>query len=66
MVQKYGVVDVLDLKDELEAVYGCKSVDKFDIVYKINGTEVYYDKYLERLYANENLYYNELEESEEA
>ena len=40
--------------------------DKFDIVYKINGTEVYYDKYLERLYANENLYYNELEESEEA
>lgn len=66
LVQKHGVVDVLDIKDELESVYGCKSVDKSDIVYKINGTEVYYDKYLERLYANENLYYNELEESEEA
>ena len=66
LIQKHGVVDVLDLKDELESVYGCKTVDKFDIVYKINGTEVYYDKYLERLYANENLYYNELEESEEA
>lgn len=66
LIQKHGVVDILDLKDELESVYGCKTVDKFDIVYKINGTEVYYDKYLERLYANENLYYNELEESEEA
>ena len=66
LIQKYGSVDVLDLLNELENVYGCNRMEKIDVVYKIRGTEIYYDDYLERFYARKDLYYRELEEAEEA
>ena len=66
LIQKYGSVDILDLLNELENVYGCNRMEKIDVVYKIRGTEIYYDDYLERFYARKDLYYRELEEAEEA
>ena len=33
-------------------------------IYKIKDTEIYYDKYLDRLYANKGMYYRELDETE--
>lgn len=66
LIRKHRSIDILDLLDELEKIYGCNSVDKTDVIYKLHGTEVYYDGYLERLYANKDLYYRELDEAEEA
>ena len=60
-IQYHGSVDVLDLMTELEVVYGCKVDEKWDLVYKLENSEVYYDRYLERFYANEELFYHELD-----
>lgn len=65
LIQKHRSVDILDLMDELENAYGCNPMDKTDLIYKTQGTEVYYDRYLERFYANQDLYYRELDEAEE-
>lgn len=64
LVQQAGSIDVYDLMTEMSEVYGCQPDDKFDVLYKLNGSEVYYDKILERLYANSDLYYRELDEEE--
>ena len=65
LIQKHESVDVIDLITELTEKYGCNQVDKSDLIYKAQSTGAYYDKYLERFYANENLYYRELEDAEE-
>lgn len=65
LIQKHESVDVIDLITELTEKYGCNQVDKSDLIYKAQSTGVYYDKYLERFYANKNLYYRELEDVEE-
>ena len=64
LVREHGSVDVYDLCAELESVYGCTVRDRLDLVYKLKGTEIYYDSYLDRLYADAMLYERELEETE--
>ena len=63
-IRAHGSIDVYDLLSELENVYGCKSVDRLDLVYKVGGTQVYYDKILERFYDSAETYYRELDEME--
>ena len=65
LIQKHGSVDVIDLIAELTEKYGCDQVDKGNFIYKAQVAGAYYDRYLERFYANENLYYRELESVEE-
>ena len=65
LIQQHDSMDAIDLIAELEKTYGGKSVEKSHIINKIQGTEIYYDHYLERFYANENMYYRELEEAAE-
>ncbi len=60
-VREYGQIDVLDLQTELTERYGCRNVDRFDIVYKLTGTGVYHDKTLDRLFISEDLYYQEID-----
>ena len=60
-VQEHGSVDMYDLINELEEMYGCKAVDRYDVVYKLKGTGVFYDSILDRLYASSDLYEEELE-----
>lgn len=64
LIKEAGSIDVFDLMSELEDVYGCQIKDKSDITYKVQGTEVYYDRFLDRLYANADLYYRELDDME--
>ena len=64
LVKKAGSMDAFDLVTELTDVYGCQPDDKSDVLYKLNGSEIYYDKILDRLYANSDLYYQELDETE--
>ena len=59
-VMKYGTIDVIDLMDELAEKYGCDIGDKWDVLGKIGNSPVYYDKILERLYPNENEYYDDV------
>lgn len=61
-IKASGVIDVFDLMNELTDDYGCVITDKADIPYKVQNTEVYYDKYMDRLYANVELFYRELDE----
>lgn len=64
IIQKHGCIDTYDLMNELIDKYGCEITDKLDLIYKVQDTEVYYDKILDRLYANKNIYYKELEEGD--
>lgn len=62
LIRKMGCVDTYDLMNELTERFGCKISERMDIVYKVQDSEVYYDKILDRLYANKDLYYKEIEE----
>lgn len=65
LIRKCGSIDIIDLMAELTEKYGCGQIDKWDLIYKAQGAGAYYDSYLERFYANANLYYRELESVEE-
>ena len=58
----HGWIDTYDLMTELEECFGCTPEDKWDITYRLKNTQVYYDKILDRLYANVDLYYRDLDE----
>lgn len=62
MVCAHDWIDVYDLMTELMERYGCTVSEKSDITYRLKNTMVYYDKILDRLYANVDLYYRDLEE----
>ena len=62
-IREHGSVDAIDLMNELIEQYGCSIDNKWDAVYKVQGTEIYYDKILDRLYSNIDAYYSELEEA---
>lgn len=64
IIQKYGSIDVFDLMDVLTNEYGCHPNDRHDVLYKVQGEGIYYDSILDRLYANEEIYYRELESME--
>ena len=61
IIQQHGSIDMFDLINEMENVYGCSAVDRYDIVYKLKGTQVFYDNILDRMYASAELYEKELE-----
>lgn len=56
-IKSCGSIDVFDLMTELETDYGCRIEDKWDVIYKVQSSEIFYDKILERFYANEELFY---------
>ena len=62
LIRRHGCVDTYDLLSELVDEYGCKVTERNDVIYKVQDTEIYYDRILDRLYANKDLYYKELEE----
>lgn len=61
-IKEYGHIDVYDLITELTERFGCKVSERFDVIHKVHGTEIYYDRILDRLYANADMYYRELDE----
>lgn len=64
VIENHGSIDTYDLMNELEEVYGCTAFDRYDITYRIKGTDVFYDGILDRLYASVDEYENELEAAE--
>lgn len=56
-----GSIDVFDLMTDLENDYGCIIENKWDIISKVQSSEIFYDKILERFYANAELFYQELD-----
>lgn len=65
IIRQYEVIDRYDLMSEMNDRYGCSAGDFWDIYYKVQDTGVYYDKILDRVYLNEDLYYAELDETED-
>ena len=61
-IRAHGSIDRYDLAREMADVYGCIFTDERDVLYKVQDTEVYYDAILDRLYANADVYYKELDE----
>jgi hypothetical protein len=61
-VRQHEWIDIFDLISELADCYGCMVPEKSDITYRLKNTPVYHDKILDRLYANVDLYYRDLEE----
>ena len=64
LIREHGSIDVYDLLTEMEETYGCQITDRLDLVYKVGGTDVYYDKYTDCLYANEEVFNRELDAAE--
>ena len=64
VIEGHGCIDTYDLMSELEEIYGCSSFDRYDITFRIKGTDVFYDSILDRLYANADVYEAELEAAE--
>ena len=64
LIRAYGSIDTYDLLTELTDRYGCKISEHMDVVYKIQGTEIYYDRILDRLYASYDVYDRELDRTE--
>ena len=62
-IREHRSIDILDLISEVENGYGCRVSDRNDVIYKVQGTEIFYDPILERFYANEELYYREIDEA---
>ncbi len=65
-IKTAGKIDIIDLMNDLEDDFGCNATIKSDITGKLQGSEIFYDPILERLYANAELYYRELDEDTEA
>lgn len=60
-VKRASKIDIVDLMNDLNGGFGCNVSIKSDITQKIQGSEIFYDPILERLYANAELYYRELD-----
>ena len=61
-IQEHKVIDAYDLMTELTDRYGCSVEDKSRIPYRLKNTEVFHDDILDRYYANEDIYYQDLGE----
>lgn len=64
-IQIHRRIDIYDLITELTDVFGCNALDKYDLLYKVHGSDVYYDSILERFYETVEVYYRELDEVED-
>ncbi len=64
LIREHGGIDVYDLMTEMEETYGCRIPDRLDLIYKVGGTDVVYDKYMDRLYANTGILNRELDAAE--
>ncbi len=64
LILRHRSIDVYDLMSEMEEIYGCQISDRYDLIYKVSGTDIYYDRYLDRLYANIDIFNRELETME--
>lgn len=62
MIRQQGSVDLYDMVNDLKSRYCFVTVERGDIMTKLYSSDVYYDKYLDRYYANESLYLRELDE----
>ena len=62
-IRAHRSIDVYDLMSELEGSFGCEKLEKNKVTYAVQGTEIFYDPILERFYANEELYYREIDEA---
>ena len=64
LIREHGSIDVYDLMTEMEETYGCRIPDRLDLIYKVGGTDVVYDKYMDRLNANTGILNRELDAAE--
>lgn len=64
LIKEHSSIDVYDLMTEMENTYGCQIPDRLDLIYKVKGTDVYHDQYMDRLYANTGVFSRELDAAE--
>ncbi len=62
LIGKHGSIDTYELMSEMSDRFGCRIDDKWDVIYKVSGSEIYHDDFLDKLYVNKDAYYRELEE----
>lgn len=65
-IHAHGSIDNYDLMTELTDYFGCNNIpDRLELRYKVQGSEVYFDPFLERFYADIKLYERELDAAED-
>lgn len=65
VIRQNEVIDRYDLISELNEHYGCSVKDIWDVYYKVQDTGIHFDRFLDRIYLNEDIYYEELENAGE-
>ena len=60
-ITRNNKIDISDMINDFSEKYGLSIKDKNDIIYALNGTEIFYDTIIERFYSDKELYYNEIE-----
>ncbi|MBQ7523729.1 MAG: hypothetical protein IJT07_04350 [Oscillospiraceae bacterium] len=64
LLRKVGGVDVGELRDMLETVYGCKEPEESDLVAKVKENGGFFCKQNHRIYDSEDEYWRELSEED--
>ena len=65
IVKREERLDIYELNAILKEDYGCGSVYTHDIVGKVKDSDIFYDSELQIFYADEELYYREIDEAED-
>ena len=63
IVKRECSIDLYDLDTLLREEYGCDIIDKYDLVFKTRDADIFYDSELQRFYADQELYYREIDEN---
>ena len=62
IIMRERKIDLYDLETLLCEEYGCITVDTYDCVQRSKDAEIFYDSELQIFYADQELYYNEIDE----
>lgn len=62
-VKRERSIDLYDLDTMLRDEYGCDNIEKYDLTFKTRDADIFYDSELQRFYADQELYYREIDEN---
>lgn len=66
IIKREQKIDIYELDTLLRERYGCTNVDRYDIVFRTRDADIFFDSELQKFYADQEEYYCEIDESEDA
>ena len=63
IIKREYKIDAFDLETMLIENYGCGNIDIYALIYKTHDADIFFDNDLKRFYADQELYYREIDEA---